>query len=68
MDVWARKFVARRFGWLLIRREWWWLQGLYWRWQCPGGAKSVRQCIADGECGCDNLEKNRQRAKVESGI
>lgn len=32
----------------------WWLAKIYYRIWCPGGNQRVRDCIAAGECGCNN--------------
>lgn len=37
---------------ILIRSQW--LQAIYYRFRCPGGGRWVKDCIAAGDCGCDN--------------
>lgn len=32
----------------------WYLGKVYYRFWCPGGDGRVRDCIAKGDCGCDN--------------
>lgn len=35
----------------------WFLYRVYYRFYCPGGGVRVRDCVAAGECGCNNAKR-----------
>lgn len=37
----------------------WWLGRVYFNVWCPADNRTVRDCIASGECGCNNNPKPR---------